>query len=127
MNRGDGTFQERIISEGFGGFTMGVATGDMDGDGDEDLYLANMSSRAGQRIFGNLRASDFPGDGFALIRGFIAGNQVLRNDGASIKTAFEHTAGWTYGPTVGDFDGDGHMDIYSPAGFQSVARGKPDG
>ncbi|MHC4959827.1 MAG: FG-GAP repeat domain-containing protein [Planctomycetota bacterium] len=127
-NRGDGRFDDRIVSKGFGGFTMGVDTGDMDGDGDIDLYLANMSSRAGHRIFANIEETDFPPGVYDLIRGFVDGNQVMLNDGrGALDGAFEHTAGWTYGPAIGDLDGDGRLDIYSPAGFQSVARDKPDG
>ena len=35
--------------------------------------------------------------------------------------------GWAYGPTFGDFDNDGWLDIYATAGFKSEERGKPDG
>jgi len=126
-NRGDGTFEERVDKRRFGGFTMGATAGDLDGDGDPDLYLANMSSRAGLRILANLRPQDFPPGAFSLIQGFVEGNAVVRNNGAELETVALHTAGWAYGPAMVDLDGDGRLDLYSPAGFQSVQRGEPDG
>ena len=127
-NRGDGTFLRRIVSDGFGGFSMGIAIGDLDDDGDPDAYLANMSSHAGNRIVGNLRAEDYPGGVFRLIRGFTQGNALLDNEGdGRFEERGVQTAGWAYGPALADLDGDGRLDIYCPAGYQSVERGEPDG
>ena len=132
QNRGNGTFEKQTLQEGFGGFSMGATAGDLDGDGDLDLYIANMYSAAGSRIIGNLRAEDYPPGTFPIIQGFITGNEFYKNDGANnlgpvgIETGVDNS-GWAYGPAVVDLDGDGALDIYSPAGFQSVTRGKPDG
>ncbi len=131
-NLGDGTFREHATAPGFGGFSMGLSTGDLDNDGDPDAYFANMSSFAGTRIFQNLRATDFPPGIFDLIRGFVQGNVVLRNDsrrGATpaFREMADQPAGWAYGPSMADFDGDGLLDLYCPAGYQSVARGEADG
>ena len=128
-NLGNGRFSKRPIDEGFGGFSMGLTVGDLDEDGDPDIYLANMGSASGNRIMNNLREEDYPPGVYALVRGWITGNVVLRNrgPGQAFRQDFEHNAGWSYGPALVDLDGDGRLDIYSPAGFQSVDRDKPDG
>ena len=131
-NRGDGTFIKRPMPPGFGGFSMGAATGDLDGDGDSDLYVANMYSAAGNRVMKNLRPEDYPEGAFELIRGFTTGNELYENKGNRPMaplgvSAGVHNSGWSYGPALVDLDGDGALDIYSPAGFQSFERGKPDG
>jgi len=107
------------------------AVADYDGDGDPDLYVANMYSAAGSRVMGNLRQEDYPDGTFGLIRGFITGNELYRNDSNELQpigeTAQVSNSGWAYGPAVVDLDGDGALDLYSPSGYQSVSREEPDG
>ena len=50
INNGDGTFREVDLPDGFGGFSMGITVGDFDNDGRPDPYVANMYSKAGERI-----------------------------------------------------------------------------
>ena len=131
-NRGDGTFVKRPQPPGYGGFSMGATAGDLDGDGDPDLYVANMYTSAGSRIIDNLRAEDYPTGVYEEIRGFGLGNELYENVGSGPmpprgEVAEVFNSGWAYGPEVVDLDGDGSLDIYSPAGFQSIQRGKPDG
>lgn len=131
-NQGDGTFVKRSLPREFGGFSMGATAGDVDGDGDPDLYLANMYSAAGSRVVRHLRPTDYPPGMFDYIQGFITGNELYENRGTDGLVALGVSAGvansgWSYGPALVDLDGDGFLDIYSPAGFQSVTRGKPDG
>lgn len=130
-NEGDGTFVSVSTGEGFGGFSMGVSAGDLDEDGDSDLYVANMYSSAGMRVMEHLRAEDYPDGWFPYIEGFVLGNELYKSgpDGLTpvgIQAEVD-VGGWAYGPALMDLDGDGRLDIYSPAGFQSVTRGKPDG
>jgi len=131
-NLGDGTFKEHVTTRGFGGFSMGLATGDLDGDGDSDAYLANVSSYAGYRIFRNLRPEDYPKGVYPLMRGWFQGNAYYENHGdlsrqGGFVEAGRQFGGWAYSPALGDFDGDGRLDVHCPAGFQSVHTAKPDG
>ena len=61
VNQSDGTFREHDIVSGPGDFgSMGVASGDYDNDGHIDLYVANMYSKAGNRVIGNLWPGTYP-------------------------------------------------------------------
>lgn len=131
-NLGNGTFREHVTTRGFGGFSMGLAVGDLDGDGRGDAYVANMSSYAGFRIFKNLKPTDYPKGVYDLMQGWFEGNVVYRNTGdmtkqGSFVEAGLHFGGWAYGPALADFDGDGRLDVYCPAGYQSVRTVRPDG
>ncbi len=127
VNDGTGVFSERPFADPFGGFSMGVATGDLDGDLDPDFYVANMSSRAGRRIMHNLGKEAYPPGVHALLVGWIDGNEILRNDKSGFQVVGRDTAGWAYGPAMVDLDGDGWLDVYCPVGYQSVDPHGPDG
>src|SRR4029078_9809277 len=54
VNNGDGTFTGRAMADRASDFgTMGLAAGDVDNDGNIDVYSANMYSKAGTRVIGN--------------------------------------------------------------------------
>jgi hypothetical protein len=120
---------------------MGVAAGDVDNDGNIDLYVANMYSKAGNRVISNVASGTYPEQTMATLRSFLAGSQLHRNQGSgamgqgSGSPAFEQfgqvwqvaSVGWAYGPALVDLDNDGWLDIYATAGFMSQDRNKPDG
>jgi hypothetical protein len=132
-NKGDGTFREHLLGRGpvdFG--TMGAAAGDIDGDGHIDLYSADMYSKAGKRIIGNLPPEAYPDKVMARIRRLVAGSEVHLNRG---EFRFDqggeqlqvNAVGWAYGPVLADLDNDGWLDVYATSGHISHDRTKPDG
>jgi hypothetical protein len=133
VNQRDGTFKESSLSAGPSDFgTMGVSAGDVDNDGNIDLYLANMYSKAGQRVIGNLKPGAYPDDVMARLSTFVSGSQLHRNRGGlefepKGKAWQVADCGWAYGPALADLDNDGWLDLYATAGFISRDRTKPDG
>jgi hypothetical protein len=98
-NRGDGSFENVTTAAGIGkpdGRAMGVAACDFDNDGDEDLYVAN--DRMENYFFRN------QGDG------------SFENVALATGTAFGQNGEATsaMGPEFGDFDLDGHVDLFVP-------------
>jgi hypothetical protein len=131
INR-SGKFVEKVIDPVFGGFSMGVTAGDFNNDGHTDIYVANMYSKAGNRIVSNVDRSIYPAALFRKVREATTGNKLYLSKGDGTFTVLSSEkivadVGWAYGPGFVDLNGDGWLDIYSTAGFRSIERGKPDG
>lgn len=134
LNTGKGTFTEQPLIKGdLGDFgSMGLAAADINNDGHIDIYTANMYSKSGRRIVGNLAPDAFAPDVMARMKQFFPGSELYRNLGGS---RFERAGdalhvravGWAYGPTFFDADNDGFLDIYATSGFASVNKEEPDG
>jgi hypothetical protein len=133
VNQKDGTFRERLLGDGPADFgTMGVTCGDVDNDGNIDLYCANMYSKAGTRVIGNMRPGTYSDELTAKFRSFVKGSQLHRNLGGQ---RFEQKgqawqvadAGWAYGAALADLDNDGWLDLHATAGYISRSRTEPDG
>jgi hypothetical protein len=133
LNNGDGSFRERMIMSGpldFG--TMGITCGDINNDGYTDLYLANMYSKTGSRIVGNVAPGTYSEKIMATMRRFVAGSQLhLNNKDLQFKPVAEewqmNDVGWAYGPALVDLDNDGFLDLFASSGYISVSRDEPDG
>ena len=134
-NRGDGTFMDISESSRASDYatSMGVANGDLDNDGTSELYVANMYSKMGRRIIGQVDNEDYPQGIFPQIQGSCAGNRLYqRHPGQDYfnENSLEmgtNTVGWAYGPAFVDLDSDGLLDLYATSGFMSFDRRKPDG
>ncbi len=95
-NKGDGTFQDVAVTAGFtaGLPANGPAWGDIDNDGDKDLYV---TSSGGTRFY------MYVNDG----NGHFTEQAVQR--GADIGGVFRYGQSVTFG----DYDGDGYLDIHT--------------
>ena len=92
-NNHDGTFtnvaaQAGVTNDRWG---VGVAVGDYDNDGWPDLYVTNISG--GNRLYHNNHDGTF--------------TDVAVKAGVALGT-------WSTGPTFGDYDGDGFLDLFVP-------------
>ncbi len=133
FNNKDGTFQSKTLANRPADFgTMGLAAGDLDNDGNIDLYCSNMYSKAGTRVMGNLDPNAFPQKVMEKMRQFVAGSQIHLNHGKGRftqagKSMHANAVGWAYGVSLADLDNDGWLDIYANAGYCSKDRTEPDG
>jgi hypothetical protein len=90
INRGDGTFEDRTRGSGLEqvGYGMGVAAGDFDNDGREDLYVTRLGKNSLYHNNGDGTFTDVTAQA-----GVAAGG-------------FSTSAAWV------DYDGDGLLDLY---------------
>jgi len=90
LQQPDGTFVDATDLSGLGdgGFGMGVAIGDIDNDGDPDVYVTNYGPDALYRNHGDGTFED-----------------VTRTAGIRVE-------GWSTSATFFDYDVDGFLDIY---------------
>jgi hypothetical protein len=134
-NRGDGTFEDVSEDSRASDYatSMGVASGDLDNDGTVELYVANMYSKMGRRIIGQVGDKDYPQGIFPQIKGSCAGSRLYHRKkgeaffGEKSVALGVNTVGWAYGPAFVDIDSDGLLDLYATTGFMSFDRRKPDG
>ena len=135
LSDGKGGLKDATDGAGVGSFanSMGAATGDIDGDGQSEIYVANMFSKMGRRIIAHVSEADYPAGVYEQIQGACAGNLLYAptaggGEFREISQALRvNQVGWAHGPVLADFDSDGFLDIYATTGFQSFDRGKPDG
>jgi len=135
INQGNGRFQDMAEELGVADYatSMGVAAGDVTGDGQPEIYVANMFSKMGRRIIAHVSAEDYPAGVFEQIQGSCAGNRLysLTQGEKKYRETSEiggvNQVGWAYAPALADFDADGSLDIYATTGFLSFQRSKPDG
>jgi enediyne biosynthesis protein E4 len=116
MNRHDGTFEDRALLAGVAvnaagrpEGSMGIAVGDMDGDGDEDLFVTNIVAET-QALYANDGHGNF--------------DDVRSRSGLAAMTA-EMTA---FGTDWFDYDHDGLLDLFVANGAVSIVerlRGDP--
>ena len=100
-------------------FGMGASFGDSDNDGDLDLFVSNMYSKAGNRIIA------LAGDVDPRISVSAQWNFLYRNDGGKFTQSAapdspEARVGWAFGGQFGDFNNDARLDLYVPSGYYTA-------
>jgi hypothetical protein len=94
-NRGDGTFEQRVASAGFifPTYTNGVVSGDVDSDGDLDLYMTSVGYTRNYLYLNN-------------------GSGYFTDAGTSHATALANGIVRSgQGASFGDYDNDGYLDL----------------
>ncbi len=98
-NRGDGTFEEVSAQAGIevqGLHPNGVAWGDIDNDGDVDLYVTTLGLESRRfLLFVNDGTGHFTEEG--------------RERGAAVESEFSHLG---FSASFGDYDRDGYLDVH---------------
>jgi hypothetical protein len=136
MNAGNGTFENSGVALGSGGDdSWGLAAGDMDGDGDQDIVVANAghpsmvynNNGSGSFTSSNVfdasttayhygaATGDMNGDGWLdiVVPSYGGTQYVFLNDGDGTFDSARRSFGKTtseYGVALGDVDGDGDLD-----------------
>jgi tetratricopeptide (TPR) repeat protein/peroxiredoxin len=126
-NIGDGTFTSVSTEAGVDdvGAGMSACWFDFDGDGNQDIYVANMWSAAGMRISEqNIFHQEDPEDVRALYRRHARGNSLYKNQGDVKFRNVSQEAGvemgrWSWSSDAWDFDHDGYPDLYVANGYIS--------
>ena len=75
---------------------------DLNNDGKTEIYVANMYSKMGRRIIGQVSDDDYPEGIYPQIQGSCAGNRLYtRSDDGPFKEIGEknliHDVGWAFG------------------------------
>jgi hypothetical protein len=139
FGNGDGTFQAPLTYLA-GTDPQSVATEDFNGDGHVDLAVANAGSNNVSVLLGNgdgafqtavnygagdnpysVAIGDFNGDGHSDLavansaydtRGTSNVSVLLGNGDGTFQARVDYGAGdWPHSVAIGDFDGDGHLDL----------------
>ncbi|HED65450.1 MAG TPA: VCBS repeat-containing protein [Planctomycetes bacterium] len=126
VNDGTGHFTDAADKLGVQdlGNGMGCSWGDLNSDGELDLYVSDMSSTAGKRILKRLSNKDDPT--WKELLKLASGNSIFlakADDGGAEE--FENcppemggTGGsWAWNNSLVDLDLDGRLDIYCCSGF----------
>jgi hypothetical protein len=109
INKGNGTFEETALMsgaayslDGVARAGMGVAAGDFDNDGDEDLLVTNLA-REGSTLYRNQRGSF---NDFSVESGLAGASFTVTGFGA----------GWF------DYDNDGKLDLFVANGAVTIVE-----
>jgi hypothetical protein len=116
---------EEVFPGGTMGCGMGAQYGDYDADGQLDLYVSNMYSKAGLRVLEKMGDDVDP-----RIKVSAQGNFLYKNQGGKFKQVAglaeddQHVSkvGWSFGGQMADFNNDAKLDLYVPSGFFTAPK-----
>ena len=126
-NNGDGTFADIAPQAGVEdiGAGMGVCVFDYDNDGNQDLYVANMWTAAGERISAqDAFQKEASPDVRAHYQKHAMGNSLFRNKNNGTFQDASSSSGtqmgrWAWSSDAWDYDHDGFSDLYIANGMVS--------
>ncbi|MGD0696242.1 MAG: FG-GAP-like repeat-containing protein [Terriglobia bacterium] len=148
LGNGDGTFTAAASPPATGRTPDGLAVGDFNGDGKLDLAVANASDNNVTILLGNgdgtftaaapspptgsgpnfLAAADMNGDGvldLVAVNGTSGNMTILLGKGDGTFTPAASTTppegAFLYSAAIGDFDGDGHLDLAAATGLNATS------
>lgn len=118
-NTGAGRFRRRELASAPRAWSTGLATGDVDGDGDDDLVVAS---------FGGLTVYLQNTDGMLVANMGAIPARALRvvrdTSGEHIERDVKDVAAWFTSVALFDADRDGHLDLYA-ARYLDLDRAHP--
>lgn len=124
-NRGDGTFED-VIAESFSRipyYAMGADFGDINGDGLEDFWVADMAPYKRSRYKRTLESHRhvYEGDPSAVPHQYMQNALLLNLTGERFTEiagmAGLHRTDWTWASRLVDMDNDGRLDAFSTNGM----------
>ena len=115
---------QELIGPDIMGYSMGASWGDYDNDGDMDLFVSEMYSKAGNRILNQFADADQRSLTSAT------GNFLFQNNSGSFSQVAGKKGmakdiakvGWSFGGQFLDFDNNGWLDLYVPSGFYTAPK-----
>ncbi len=118
-NLRDGTF-ERTENPSVFSYPMGIGAGDIDNDGDVDLYYSNVGNTLPRSLVrGNLKDSDPFNTDYMLYRN---DGEMRFSDIAQETGSAELGFGW--GVLLADFNNDSRMDLYAAQNYAKFPGAK---
>jgi tetratricopeptide (TPR) repeat protein/peroxiredoxin len=125
-NNGNGTFTDVAAQLGVEdvGAGMSVCWSDFNNDGNDDLYVANMWTAAGERVSSQpIFKKDSPEETRRLYRKHAMGNSLFRNLEGNFGNVTDASGvgmgRWSWSSDAFDFDHDGFSDLYVTNGMIS--------